>query len=486
MNVDYVSALSVDLSLILPEMVLLAGSFLLLAVACTRRLSGIAPSATVVTLLVSLWMISRQLAHQGSGFGDMVLCDHFGIMFKLIFVVASIITVFLAQGYMKARRLDMPEFYALMLVSTVGMMVMANSADLVVMLIGLEIMSVPLYVMAGFNHRSLRSNEAGVKYFMMGAFASAFLLMGIAFVYGAAETTNLRRIVTDFSYLVYGGESAVYLIVGTALVLVGFGFKIAAVPFHSWVPDVYQGAPTPVTAFFSVAPKAAGFAAMLRIFLFGFAGFEDLATVFWILAVLTMSVGNILALRQDNVKRMLAYSSISHAGYVLVALAVGGAEAVASAIFYLSAYTMFNLGAFAVVTLLESSAGRKAEFHELAGMSAGHPYLSATMALFMFALAGFPPTAGFFGKFYIFSAAVRSGLIWLAVIGVMNSFVSVYYYLRVIKVSYFDVPDTAFERLHVGPSMLAALVITVVGTLGIGFFPHELLRLSQAAIFGLP
>jgi NADH-quinone oxidoreductase subunit N len=484
--VDYVSALSIDLGLILPEIALVVASFVLLAVACSKRLSPGAPWLTLAAYVVVLWLVIGQWNNQGSGFGDMVLCDNFGIMFKLIFVVTSIITILLAQDYLKMRGLDLPEFYALMLLSTCGMMAMANTADLVVMLIGLEVMSVPLYVMAGFDHRSLRSNEAGIKYFMMGAFASAFLLMGIAFIYGAAETTNLRRIVTDFSYLLYHRETAVYMISGTVLVLVGFGFKIAAVPFHSWVPDVYQGAPTPVTAFFSVAPKAAGFAVMLRIFVFGFSGFGDLANVFWIMAVLTMTVGNVLALRQNNIKRMLAYSSISHAGYVLVALAVGGADAVASAIFYLSAYAFFNLGAFAVVTLLESGSGRKADYVELTGMSKVHPYLTAVLALFMFALAGFPPTAGFFGKFYLFSAAVRSGLIWLAVIGVLNSFISVYFYLRVIKVSYFDTSEEPFEKLKLTPAMMLALVITVIGTLGIGLFPHQLLSLSEAAIFSLP
>jgi NADH-quinone oxidoreductase subunit N len=483
---DYVSALSVDLRLIYPEIALVLGSFILLAVACIKRLNNSAPVFTLLVYFITLWLVVRQWDHQASGFADMILCDNFGIMFKLIFVVASLVTVFLAQGYMKSRDLNYPEFYALMLVSTTGMMAMANTADLVVMLIGLEVMSVPLYVMAGFNHRSLTSNEAGIKYFMMGAFASAFLLMGIAFIFGAAETTNLRRIVTDFSYLIYHQETAVYMIAGMALVLVGFGFKVAAVPFHTWVPDVYQGAPTPVTAFFSVAPKAAGFAVLLRVFTFGFSSFSDLSSVFWILAVLTMSVGNVLALRQDNVKRMLAYSSIAHAGYVLVALATGGPDAVSAAIFYLAAYTMFNLGAFAVVSLLETNAGRKADYAELAGMSKTHPYLAATLALFMFALAGFPPTVGFFGKFYLFSAAVRSGLIWLTVIGVMNSFISVYFYLRVIKVSYFDISEEDFARVRFSPSMIVALAVTVIGTLGLGFFPHQLLRLSQAAIFGLP
>lgn len=483
---DYVSALSVDLSLIYPEIALVVGSFVLLVAACIKRLNNSAPALALVVYLVALWLVVQQWDHQASGFADMVLCDNFGIMFKLIFVVASLITVFLAQGYMRARGLNQPEFYALMLVSTTGMMAMANTADLVVMLIGLEVMSVPLYVMAGYNHRSLASNEAGIKYFIMGAFASAFLLMGIAFIFGAAETTNLRRIVTDFSYLVYHQETAVYMIAGMALVLVGFGFKVAAVPFHAWVPDVYQGAPTPVTAFFSVAPKAAAFAVLLRVFTFGFASFSDLAQVFWVLAVLTMSVGNVLALRQDNVKRMLAYSSIAHAGYVLVALATGGAAAVSAAIFYLAAYSLFNLGAFGVVALLETRAGRKADYAELAGMARTHPYLAATMSVFMFALAGFPPTVGFFGKFYLFSAAVQSGLIWLTVIGVMNSLVSVYFYLRVIKVSYFDTAEEDFPRVNLSPSIIAALAITLIGTIGLGLFPHELLRLSQAAIFGLP
>lgn len=484
--VDYVSTLSIDLSLIYPELALVIGSFVLLAVACSRRLAPLAPGLALVTYGASLWLVVEQWGHQGSGFADMVVCDNFGIMFKAIFVIASLITLLIAQSYLKAKRLDRPEFYALMLVSTVGMMAMANTADLVVMLIGLEVMSVPLYVMAGFNRRSLLSNEAGIKYFMMGAFSSAFLLMGIAFIFGAAETTNLRRIVTDFSYLMYHQESAVYLITGVVMVLVGFSFKVAAVPFHSWVPDVYQGAPTPVTAFFSVAPKAAAFAVLLRIFVFGFSGLSELTTVFWVLAVLTMSVGNILALRQDNIKRMLAYSSISHAGYILVALAVGGADAVSAAIFYIVSYVMFNLGAFGVVSVLETRTGCRSDYSELTGMSKAHPYLAAIMALFMFALAGFPPTAGFFGKFYIFSAAVESGLIWLTIIAVMNSFISVYFYLRVIKVSYFDTSDMAFDKVQLTPSIILALAVTAIGTLGIGFFPHQLLRLSQAAIFGLP
>lgn len=484
--VDYVSALSIDLSLIAPELALAVAAFILMGVACSRRLASTAPLLALIAYGVTLYLTIDQWGHQGSGFADMVTCDSFGMMFKIIFVVAAIITVLLGKDYLSRKNIDRPEFYALMLISTLGMMAMANTSDLVVMLIGLEVMSVPLYVMAGFKRRSLQSNEAGIKYFIMGAFATSFLLLGIAFIYGAAETTNLRRIVTDFNYIVHHHQFAEYLYAGVILVLIGFGFKIAAVPFHTWVPDVYQGAPTPVTAFFSVAPKAAGFAVMLRIFTFAFSNVDQLATVFWVLAVATMTVGNVLALRQDNVKRMLAYSSIAHAGYILVALAVGGADAISAAVFYLAAYTLFNLGAFAVIGLLETRSGAESNFSELAGLSKAHPYLAAVLALFMFALAGFPPTVGFFGKFYIFSAAVRAGLIWLTVIGVMNSFVSVYYYLRVIKVSYFDDFEGTFETVKFGPSIIAALIIAAVGTLGLGFFPHQLLQLSQAAIFGLP
>ena len=483
---DYYSALSVDLTLVLPELVLLIGAAAILGLACTSRLSKFAPTVALVALLVSLWMALNQWGHQGSGFSDMVMCDSFGITFKIIFTVASIICLFMGQRFMAVKGISRAEFYALLLISTMGMMVMANTADLVIMFLGLEIMSVPLYVMAGFNRRSLSSNEAGIKYFLMGAFATAFLIMGIAFVYGAAETTNLRRIVTDFSYIVHHNQYASYLYAGVALILVGFGFKVAAVPFHTWVPDVYQGAPTPVTAFFSVAPKAAGFAVLLRLFAYTFTPIDILTPILWVLAVLTMTVGNILALRQDNVKRMLAYSSIAHAGYLMVALTVGGADAVSSAVFYIVAYTMFNLGGFTVVTVLETRSNARSDFTELAGLSKAHPFLCAVLALFMFALAGFPPTAGFFGKFYIFSAAVQSGYIWLAVIGVLNSFVSVYYYLRVVKVSYFDSLETSFVPATLNLSILIALVITTAGTIGLGLFPQQLLELSQLAVFGMP
>ncbi len=478
--IDYTSA-SIDFALLGPEIALLASAFLILVTGYVKSLGKLSPGVAFVGLVIALVLSLNQWGNQSSGFFGMVTCDDFGSAFKVIFTLIAILTLLMAHRYLSHKSLNRPEFYALLNISTMGMMVMANSTDLVVMFLGLEIMSLPLYVMAGMARRSPESNEAGIKYFVMGAFASAFLLMGIAFVYGASGTTDLRRLVTDYHYIV--GNFKLYLYSGVAMILVGFGFKVGAVPFHSWIPDVYEGAPTPVTAFFSVGPKAAGFAVLLRLFVFGFAYIGLLSDVFWVLAALTMTVGNIMALRQNNIKRMLAYSSIAHAGYILIAFAVGGDSAVSAAMFYLVAYALFNTGAFAVLVLLETRTGCKSDFSELSGFSRLHPYLSSVLALFMFALCGFPPTVGFFGKFYLFSAAIQSGFIWLVVIGVMNSFVSVYYYLRVIKVSFFDQPQQTFVPVTYSPAIIVVLLITLAGTLGLGLFPQQLLDISQSAIF---
>ena len=467
--------------MIYPELSLLITAFIILLLSSFRRVERFLPLLAFVGLMASLLFAIGQWGNQTSGFFGMVTCDNFGSGFKVIFVIVAAISLCLGKRFLEVKGISKPEFYALMLFSTMGMMTMANTTDLLVMFLGLEIMSVPLYVMAAFARRSLESNEAGMKYFFMGAFASGFLLMGIAFVFGAAGTTDLRRIVADFSYITSNRE--LYMYVGALLVLIGFAFKVAAVPFHSWVPDVYQGAPTPVTAFFSAGPKAAGFAVMLRLFLFGFAEMEELTIVFWILAVLTMTVGNVLALMQSNIKRMLAYSSIAHAGYIMIALAVGGPDAISAAMFYLLGYAMFNLGGFAVVTLLETRSGCRSDLTELAGLSKVHPYLAGVLALFMFALSGFPPTVGFIGKFYLFSTAVKAGFIWLAIIGVMNSFLSVYYYFRVIKVAYMVKAETPFVQVAYTPAIVFALVVTVIGTMGLGLFPQQFLEFAKRSLF---
>jgi NADH-quinone oxidoreductase subunit N len=478
---DQVSKLAIDISLIAPEIVLLGAAALILLLAFSPKVNRLAPWIATVGFVASLSLAVGQWGANGDGFADMVTVDQFGVIFKVLFCVASILCLLMAYRYFKAKHIEKPEFYALLLVSTMGMMVMANTNDLVVMFLGLEIMSVPLYVMAGFRRRSLESNEAGIKYFIMGAFATGFLLMGIAFIFGASGTTSLNTIITDYNFIV--ARSGPFLYAGAALVLIGFGFKVAAVPFHTWVPDVYQGAPTPVTAFFSVAPKAAGFAVLLRIFANGLAGMDVLDNVFWVLAVLTMTVGNIMALRQDNVKRMLAYSSIAHAGYIFIGLTVGGGDAISAAVFYLVGYTLFNLGGFAVVTLLETRSGCKSDFSELAGLSKSNPYLAAMLALFMFALAGIPPTVGFFGKLYLFSAAIKGQFIILTVIGVMNSFLSVYYYLRVVKVSYFDPFEGKLAPVPVPLTIIIVLIVAALGTLGFGLFPDRLLEISRTALY---
>lgn len=472
---------AIDLSIVYPEIALLIASFIIFVLPFFKGPTRYAPVIAFIGLVVAAYLAANQWDVQQSGFFGMVTCDNFGVAFKMVFVSTSLLALLMSYRYFVIKGINRPEFYGLLLISTMGMMVMANSTDLVVIFLGLEVMSVPLYIMAGLARRSLESNEGGIKYFIMGAFASAFLLMGIAFVFGAAGTTDLRRVVADFSFIMSNAEP--FMLTGVALLLVGFGFKVAAVPFHSWVPDVYQGAPTPVTAFFSVGPKAAGFAALLRIFAFGFVEVAMLTTLFQALAILTMTVGNVMALRQNNLKRLLAYSSIAHAGYILVAFVAGGPDGMASAIFYLVAYALFNLGGFTVIILLESRSGCKSDISELSGLAKAHPYLSAVLALFMFALAGFPPTVGFFGKFYIFAAAIKAGFIPLAVIGVMNSFLSVYYYLRVVKASYFEQPDTAFVPATLSPAILTVLAITALGTLGFGFFPQQLLDFSRTALF---
>jgi NADH-quinone oxidoreductase subunit N len=473
---------AISFEIIAPMIAVLAGAMLILVLTNLIRSRGLFSFLAYATLIAGLILAVGQWNNPQTGYFGMVLVDNFTVLFYVIFLSAGIITLLMAKDYFASRGIDRPEFYALLLFSTVGMMTMAASADLLVIFLGLEIMSVPLYVLAGFARRDPLSNESSIKYFIMGAFATGFLLYGIALVYGAAETTDLRRIVTDFAFIRY--ENGILFISGAFLVLFGFAFKVAAVPFHMWVPDVYQGAPTPVTAYFSAAPKAAGFAALLRIFIYGFPAMDELLPLLWILAVLTMSVGNLLAIFQDNIKRMLAYSSIAHAGYVLVALTSGGESAVGAAIYYLLAYTFFNLGAFSVVTMIDTRSGSKAMIEEMKGLSAKYPVLAVLLALFMFSLAGFPPTAGFFGKFYIFSEAVKKGFVWLVIIAVMNSFVSVYYYLRIVVVTFFGHPEKEFQPAVVyRTALVVVLFITTMGTLVLGFFPQYWLQLTRMSVF---
>jgi len=446
-----IKSAAIFFDIIYPEIFLLAIGMFILIVGNIFKNRTFPAYLGLAGLIGGLILALQQWNSPQSGFYGMVQIDDFSVFFNVIFLSAGIIVLLMARNYLRALNIERFEFYPLILFATAGMMIMASSADLIVIFLGLEIMSIPLYVMAGFFRNNPDSNESSIKYFIMGAFATAFLLYGIALIYGASGTTDLRRIMTDLGYL--ANHSGLFLYGGALMIMVGFGFKVAAVPFHMWVPDVYQGAPTPVTAYFSVAPKAAGFAAILRIFIYGLGGLNELSIIFWILAVLTMSLGNLLAIFQSNIKRMLAY------------------------------YTFFNLGGFAIVTMINSRTGSTAAIDEMKGISIRHPFLAALLALFMFALAGFPPTAGFFGKFYLFSEAVKAGYIWLAVIAVMNSFVSVYYYLRVVVVAYFGKTDEEFKPVLFKPAIWLVLLITAAGTLALGLFPQFGLQLAQMCMF---
>ena len=369
-----------------------------------------------------------------------------------------------------------------MLLSTSGMIFLAAANDLIVLFLALEIMSVAVYVLAGMLRREVRSTEAALKYFLLGAFATGFLLYGIAFFYAAAGSTRLDVI----AQAVARDGLTAYTLLGIALLLVGFGFKVALIPFHVWAPDVYEGAPTAVTAFMAVGVKAAAFAAFARVFV---AGLGRVATswtgLLWVLAALTMTVGNVTAVRQRSVKRMLAYSSIAHAGYALVGLVAGGKDGGAALLFYLAVYSFMTLGAFAVLIALGRRGEPNEDLADWAGVGFRHPVLGLSMAVFMLSLAGVPPTAGFAGKFYLFSAAVDAGQVGLAVIGVLNSLVSVYYYLGVLVAMYMTEGERAIVAPAARPCLVASILVAVAVTLGVGLLPAgpmEFARLSFASL----
>ncbi|MEJ7617984.1 MAG: NADH-quinone oxidoreductase subunit N [Pyrinomonadaceae bacterium] len=397
------------------------------------------------------------------------------------------------------------EFYSLLLFATSGMMLMAVGSDLVIIFLGLEILSIATYVMAGFRRSDRKSNEASLKYFILGSFSSAFLLYGIALLYGGTATrgglvgtTNVYEIAAQANDSLYPG----LLFAGAAMLFIGFAFKIATAPFHIWTPDVYEGAPTPVTAFMAAGPKAAGFASFLRVFLFAFPVVVGTTTVSsqlhdaWvsalaILAVLTMTIGNLVAIVQSNVKRMLAYSSIAHAGYALVGFIAAGtaqdaalaAEAQAGVVFYLLTYAVMNLGAFTVVTLISRSGDRRTETEDYSGIGFTVPFLAFSLALFLLSLLGMPLTAGFIGKVAVFGPAIKTNssmLVILVVIGVINTAISAYYYLRLIIVMFFRERNTAWAAPPVPASAVAALVITVLGVLYLGIFPGTVLDVLRS------
>ena len=407
----------------------------------------------------------------------MIVVDNFATFLNFIFIITGLLTILISHNYLQRTGLNRPEYYMLMLISVSGMMLMGMANDLILIFMALELLSIPLYIMSAFAWRSrLESEESAMKYFFLGAFSSGILVFGIALTYGAVGSTALPDLLVGIS-----GAGALGM-AGAAFLLVGFAFKVGAVPFHMWTPDVYEGAPTAVTAFMSVGAKVGGFAAMLRIFI---VAMDDISTV-WVgpvavIAAITMILGNVVALSQYNIKRMLAYSSIAHAGYIMMAVAAGGSsnDGVSSALFYMMAYLFTNIGAFAIVIALEKQEGKGTMLDDYKGLAKQSPLLAMVMAYFMLSLTGVPPTGGFSAKFFVFRAALEADLLWLALVGVVTSVVSGYFYLRVVYLMFM------FEgegRIAPAKPLLTAIVLTAVATLILGFFPGNYFDMARDAV----
>jgi len=424
----------------------------------------------------------KLMGANGAFFGGTFLLDPFSMFFKFVFYIACGLGILVSINYLKIEDIHRGEYYALLLFATTGMMLMASAGDLITLYLGLELMALSVYILAGFMRRDNRSNESAIKYLLLGAFSSGIMLYGMSLLYGLSGTTNLAGIL---GFLRGADLANPVLFLAMIMLVVSFGFKVAAVPFHMWVPDVYEGAPTSVTAFMSAGPKVAGFAVLLRVFTYTLEPLHAHSTaIISGLAVLTMAVGNIMALSQTNIKRMLAYSSIAHAGYALVGLAAGGPEGAASVMLYVCIYALMNMGAFGVVIMLRKAGERGEEIGDFAGLGKTNRTAAFLMLIFMFSLTGIPPMAGFVGKFYIFKSAVQAGLVWLAVVGVLFSAISAYFYLRIIMIMYMKEPKGSFE-LTTSPSLALALAISVTAVIVIGVYPTNLLNFARASIAGI-
>jgi len=496
----------INLTLIAPELIVgVAGVIVMMVDAFVRRdqrwLTGsLSIISLFAALIASVWLWTAWPA-QRSAFNGMIVLDELRLSFTLIFVIVALLTILISSIWIESEKLPAGEFHSLLLFATSGMMLMASAGDLVIVFLGLEILSIATYVLAGFRRTDIRSNESSLKYFILGSFASAFLLYGIALIYGATATANLPG-TTNIATIASRLDQSLYpplLLAGAAMLLVGFGFKIATAPFHVWTPDVYEGAPTPVTAFMAAGPKAAGFASFMRVFVFGFplatalVSTSSYAHQAWlgalaVMAVLTMTIGNVVAIVQNNVKRMLAYSSIAHAGYALVGFVAAGAAttpedrsaALSAVAFYLLTYAIMNMGAFAVVTLIARRGDQQTAIDDYNGIGFASPVLAFSLSLFLLSLLGMPLTAGFMGKIFVFSSALKQGYTWLVVIGVLNTAISAYYYLRLIVVMFFRERTGTWELPRIPASVAIALLLTILGVFYLGLFPGRLFSAFQA------
>jgi NADH-quinone oxidoreductase subunit N len=472
-----------NLSIIAPEIIIVATGMLVLIAGLfmdesrNEWLAALSLGGLVAAALAVFGLWDRQGA---VGLSGMAVADRFALFLAGVFLAIAALTVVMSMSYRPIRLSERGEYYALVLFATAGMMLMATSTDLIVLFLGLEMFSICLYILSGFLRPQAPSEESALKYFLIGAFASGFLLYGIALTFGATGMTNLAAI---GSLLATAGLRTPMLLMGVGLILVGFGFKIAMAPFHMWTPDVYEGAPTTVTAFMAAGTKAAGFAGLLRILTQAFPSLHpDWMIILAVLAAITMTVGNLIALWQSNVKRMMAYSSIAHAGYILAGVAAGSDEGVSAALYYLLVYALMNLGAFAVVVALGRRGREYVDVADFGGLAVKQPALAAAMALFMFALTGFPPTGAFVGKFYLFRAAVNADLAWLAVFGVLNSAISAYYYLRIVVRMYMSESVEEPAPAPINPLLGVAVAVAAIGLLVLGVWPAGVTNLAQVAL----
>jgi len=473
-----------DLWPALPEIILACSGLALLMLGVFRGEGSPRPIAYMV--VVALLFVAIITAGYGSGrvvtMNGLFVMDGFGVFMKTLVLLAAALSVLMSLSYIEREQMARFEFPVLMLFATLGMLMMISANDLMSLYVGLETQSLALYVLASFRRDSARSSEAGLKYFVLGALSSGMLLYGASLIYGFSGTTSFDKLAALFAS---GQHASAGLLVGLVFVAAGLAFKISAVPFHMWTPDVYEGAPTPVTAFFAVAPKVAAIALFTR---FLFEPFGDLSkSWFWIVyfsSIGSMAIGSLAAINQTNIKRLMAYSSIGHIGYALVGLASGTEQGVRGVLIYMAVYLFMNVGAFVVILAMRQNGRQVEEIKDLAGLSRTHPMMAAAMAIFMFSMAGIPPMAGFFGKLYVFLAAVEAGQITLAVIGVLTSVIGAYYYLRIIKVMYFDEPVEALDRLDDEP-MVAVLAGTALVTLLLFVFPNPVLNAATAAAASL-
>lgn len=478
----------IDLNAVMPALLLVGIATTVLIIGLIDAFRKVIPYISLILLLIAGVIITGMWGQEARAFSDlaaMMVLDDFTVFATLVFILGAILTILISISYAEAREIARGEYYALLIFAVSGMSMMAGSVDLFTFFLSLEILSIALYVLIGFEQDDLRSNEGALKYFLLGAFASGFILYGIALIFGATGSTDYETIAATVST---GGENFNELLMlgGIGMLLIGIGFKISMAPFHAWTPDVYQGAPTPVAAFMSTGSKAAGFVVLIRLFGFVFDDFRyDWAPLIAVLAVITMGIGNIIALVQTDLKRILAYSSIAHAGYMLLALVVSGSDGSASIIFYLIVYTVMNLAGFGVIALLSSKGERGHTLEDIADLGRRHPLPAAVMAIAMLSLAGIPPTAGFIAKFYVFSAVIMDGYLMLAIIGVLLSGISLYYYLRVVVYMYMresNQPAAAAPSGSLPYSGVAALCVSALIILIIGLFPADLLQMAQQAV----